>query len=211
MNELSINLKDLLLNAKISENELARKTGVAQQVINRILSGENKNPKIATLSPIANYFMVSISQLIGDESLEIKSKVNTNYLGWHEIPILEWDILIKKSLHKALLLKNEKLLVDINPSNNVFALRMHDSSMEPKFSHGTILIFDPNKNPSNGDFALIKIQDQKIEFRQVFIRNNKSFVKCLNPKHEDYNSTPMINESDYIGVLIQSRTDHITH
>ena len=210
MNKLSANLKTLLLNAKLSENELARKTGVAQQVINRILSGENTNPKIATLSPLANYFMVSISQLIGDEIFEVKTKVNTHHLGWNEIPMIEWNMLIQKPLSELLSQSNEKLLVDINPSNNIFALRMHGHSMEPKFTDGTILIFDPDKKPANGDFVLLELTKQEIEVRQIFIKNNKYYKKSLNPKHQDYKPVLIAEEFNYLGVLIQSRTDHIT-
>ena len=209
MNKLSANLKNLLFNAKISENELARKTGVAQQVINRILSGENKNPKIATLSPLANYFMVSISQLIGDDIFDAKPKLNTSHLGWQEIPIIDWDLLIKKSLNELVSQSNEKLLVDINPSKNIFALRMHDDSMEPKFSNGAILIFDPNKKPSNGDFSLLELPNHEIEVRQLFIKNNNLYKKCLNPLHQGYKSTPIGDDVKHLGLLIQSRTDHI--
>ena len=209
MNKLSANLKNLLFHAKISENELARKTGVAQQVINRILSGENKNPKIATLSPLANYFMVSISQLIGDEIFDVKPKLNISHLGWKEIPMLDWDLLIEKALNELLSQSNEKLLVDINPSENIFALKMHDDSMDPKFSNGSILIFDHNKKPSNGDFVLIELPNHQIEFRQLIIKSNKHYKKCLNPAHQDYKATPIGKSVTYLGLLIQSRTDHI--
>lgn len=211
MNKLSANLKNLLFNAKISENELARKTGISQQIINRILSGQNKNPKIATLIPLANYFMVSISQLIGDDIFDVKPKLNTNHLGWQEIPMIDWCLLKKKPLNVLLSQSNEKLLVDINPSRNIFALRMHDDSMEPKFSNGAILIFDSNKKPSNGDFYLLELPNHEIEFRQLFIKNNKLYKKCLNPLHQDYKATPIEDEIKSIGLLIQSRTDHIIH
>ena len=69
LNNLSTNIRLLLNKKQISENELARRTGVAQQIINRMLSGENQNPKLATLIPLANYFMVSLNQLIGAEPL----------------------------------------------------------------------------------------------------------------------------------------------
>ena len=71
--KLSQNLKILISNAKISENELARRTGIAQQIINRILLGENQNPKILTIIPLAHYFGVSVSQLIGDDEIQMKT------------------------------------------------------------------------------------------------------------------------------------------
>ena len=41
MTKLGLNLKNLLNQTKLTESELARRTGVAQQVINRIASGKN--------------------------------------------------------------------------------------------------------------------------------------------------------------------------
>lgn len=209
MNKLSANLKKLLLNAKISENELARKTGIAQQVINRILSGQNQNPKISTLIPLSNFFMVSISQLIGDDIFEVKTKINTSHLGWEEIPLLEWDSIIKEPLTHLILHSNTQILIDVKPSNNIFALRMVGNSMEPKFSEGTILIFDPNKKPTNGDFALLKSPSDGLEVRQILIKNKKIYKKCLNPIHANYAALEIMDMVNYIGLLIQSRTDHI--
>jgi transcriptional regulator with XRE-family HTH domain len=69
MNTLRSNLRYLLDKAELSENELSRRTGISQQIINRMLSGENTNPKIATLTPLAHYFHISISQLIGERPM----------------------------------------------------------------------------------------------------------------------------------------------
>ena len=208
MNKLSANIKKLLLNAKISENELARKTGVAQQIINRMLSGENQNPKISTLSPIANYFMVSISQLIGDDIYVNTSNVNIHHLGWREIPMLEWDLLARKSLDKIIMLDHLKIPADIDPCINAFAVKMSDHSMGPQFTKGTILIFDPNKKPSNGDFVLLETAAQDMAFRQLFLNKDNCFIKCMNPDHSDYKMSWVGESVGCRGVLIQSRTDH---
>lgn len=208
MHKLSKNLKNLLSNAKISENELARRTGVSQQIINRILSGENKNPKIATLNPLASYFMVSISQLIGDEVFN-QATLSTVHHGWREIPIIDYELLAKAPLHELMMLSKEKLLVDVKASNKVFAIKMYDDSMEPKFSKGTLLIFVSNKKPANGDFALFMLPNDKIIFRQVVIKNNKFYQKSINPNSENYKLTPLNDELKCCGLLIQSRTDHI--
>ena len=211
MNKLSNNLKKLLRNAKISENELARRTGISQQIINRILSGENKNPKIATLAPLANYFMVSISELIDDELGNSETKLNPNHVGWQEAPLLDWESLGKSPLPQLLLQKNTRLLVDVGSKSDVFAVKMRDSSMEPKFSAGTLLIFESFKKPTNGDFILLGLPGQNIMMRQIFIKNDHIYKKCLNPKHEDYKITLITNDHTFIGSLIQSRTDYATH
>lgn len=210
MKKLRNNLKNLLHNAKISENELSRRTGVPQQVINRILSGENKNPKIATLSPLANYFMVSISQLIGDDIQASETKLNTQHSGWQEIPLIDWKSLGKSPLDELLSNSKDKLSIDITPADKVFAVRMVCNSMEPKFTEGTLLIFDPYKKPSSGDFVLLHLSDNEVIVRQIFIKKGKIYKKCLNPRCKDYKLTLLSQDCSYLGSLIQSRTDYIT-
>lgn len=211
MNKLSSNLKKLIYDRKISENELSRRTGIAQQIINRILSGENKNPKIATISPLAHYFMVSISQLIGDEHIDTKKEVSSAPLGWQEVVFFDANNFLNRPIKEILLETSEKILVDVGLSRNVFAIKMNDESMEPKFSNGTILIFDVEKEPSNGDFVLFELSDYSIEMRQLLIDDNKLYKKSLNPTHKDYTISLLSNTYKRVGVLIQSRTNYLTY
>ncbi len=46
--------------------ELARKIGVGQPVIHRLMTGVTDNPQVYTLQPIAEYFNISIEQLINE-------------------------------------------------------------------------------------------------------------------------------------------------
>ena len=142
MTKLGLNLKNLLNQTKLTESELARRTGVAQQVINRIASGKNTNPKLDTLSQIASYFMVSISQLVGDEPIVFEEvKLNSNHIGWNNIPFLSHEEINSKRDVKTLLTQvNTTLPTDIISSGELFALNMDDDSMEPKFPVNSILI-----------------------------------------------------------------------
>lgn len=208
MNKLGSNLKLLLQKAHLSENELARRTGISQQIINRILSGENKNPKIATLNPIANYFMISISQLIGDEFFDKEVSLNILHRGWREIPLIDFNNILGSALNELILESNSKVIADIDYSENIFALKMNDDSMEPKFSKGSILIFDSKREVLTGDYGLLII-DKKILIRQVFLKNEKFYVKSLNPNCDNYKITMIDVPYKCLGVLLQSITHHI--
>lgn len=65
MKNLSDVLSHLMSTAGIGSAELARKTGIGQPVIYRLMTGATENPQILTLKPIADYFGKSIDQLIG--------------------------------------------------------------------------------------------------------------------------------------------------
>lgn len=70
---LNHNLKQLMLSRGINGNQLAIKTGIAQPIIHRLLTGQNINPKLKTIRLIACYFNVTVSQLIGEEALSSMS------------------------------------------------------------------------------------------------------------------------------------------
>lgn len=65
MGNLSEILTYLMSIKGIKSAELGRKTGVAQPVVHRLMTGVTENPQILTLKPIADYFGVSIDQLLG--------------------------------------------------------------------------------------------------------------------------------------------------
>jgi len=70
MKNLSEILSHLMSEANIKSAELARKTGIGQPVIYRLMTGVTENPQILTLKPIADYFGKSIDQLLGLAPLE---------------------------------------------------------------------------------------------------------------------------------------------
>lgn len=64
---ISDNLGELMAQNGVSSTDLAKLTGIPKANISRLLSDPNCNPTILTLLPIAKYFEVSVSQLIGDD------------------------------------------------------------------------------------------------------------------------------------------------
>lgn len=65
MENLSSILSHLMSEKGIKSAELARKTGVGQPVIYRLMTGVTDNPQVFTLKPIADFFNISLDQLLG--------------------------------------------------------------------------------------------------------------------------------------------------
>lgn len=63
-------LKLLLFRHGLTEAELAKKTGVSKANISRLINQNNCNPTLNTLAPLAQYFEISVSQLIGEIPVE---------------------------------------------------------------------------------------------------------------------------------------------
>lgn len=204
MNYIGENLKHLLKQEGISENEFSRRVGLTQQVVNRIISGSNKNPKIDTLLPIANYFNIPLHEIIETHIADSDKKV---FYEAYKIPYIEFRDILNRGIEAALLAASKYVSVDMNEKNNYFATSMYDDSMEPKFPKGTILVFEKTKNIVSGDFCLLKGDNNHYMFRQIIISSiDKKFIKCLNPNNADFSALPLPINFYVLATLLEART-----
>lgn len=63
-----------------------------------------------------------------------------------------------------------------------FALLVLGDSMMPEFKDGNVIVIDPEAEIKNNSFVFAKHQEEYI-FRQLEIKNNKYFLKPLNPTY----------------------------
>ena len=68
-------------SAGVKSAELARKTGIAQPVISRLMTGITNNPQVLTIKPIADFFNVSLEQMLGMSPLNVQNHFNNIYLN----------------------------------------------------------------------------------------------------------------------------------
>lgn len=62
-------LVELLKKHKITTSMLSKATNISEITINKLRNGQNSNPTISTIKPIAEYFGVSIDYLINEQSI----------------------------------------------------------------------------------------------------------------------------------------------
>jgi SOS-response transcriptional repressor LexA len=212
MKELSVNLKKLITGAEISESELSRKTNIAQPIIHRILNRQNTNPKIETIRPIANFFGVTISQLIGESLLfyenEEFSKPELQKLT--ALPLLSWEKLTSwLAAPEQQIKKHPKIITDLPTSKLAYALKIVDASLEPLFLKGTILIVEPKREPKNGDFVIMKQKNQNIAvIRQFILDGELKYLKSLHAEVQNVAPKLMSADNFFCGVVIQSKTNY---
>lgn len=208
MKKLSENIRALMSELRITESELARRTGVGQPVVHRIASGETDNPKVATLSPIANYFAVSISQLVGDEPLplnRIPGTYNPGTQGWVQIPLLDWEQALEWPAVNSYQKPTRSISVDLNVGENAYALTIKDTTMEPRFPEGTIIIIDPTVQPTDRDYAVVQVDGFKLPtFKQILIDGQMVYLKPLNA---DFKTIPLDKGYKFLGKVVQARVD----
>lgn len=200
-------LRNLMDELNLSESELARRTQVGQPVIHRILSGETDNPRVATLSLIANYFSISISQLIGDVPLpehRLPGTHNPRLSTWSQVPLLTWEQAAEWPQQKNIQ-HPQMIATELAVGLNAFALTVKDTTMSPRFNEGMLLIVDPDQTVEDRDFAILLLDHQThVVFKQILKDGADIYLKPLNP---DFKTTLLSPTSRIIGPVIQARTD----
>lgn len=202
-------LQTLMFKKKVKPSELARETNIPKQTLSRIISGKSPNPHSKNLEPLADYFNVSIAQLRGEEELPSDavdiSLPNSKKSKPKTIPLLAWQQLNELSELDFSQLE-ETIFVSPDLSDTAFAVPMHDSSMEPLFRKGSILILDPTKQVDERSFVLVELAEAKqVVFRQMLVDADQRYLKSVSP---DFAAFPMrlLNDDDKIlGVLVEAR------
>lgn len=177
---LSNKLQQLMkIHGNLSISELARLSDVPQPTLHHILSGSTKKPRQKALELLANFFSITTEQLVGESPLPntIPDSIKDS-LKIRTIPIIDWDMIkywpsLDRREHQL-----KEIILDNEISQNSFALIMQDSSMEPAFPKGAILIFDFSKKPKDRDLVIVSLaEDNHIIFNRFFIDGNESYIK----------------------------------
>jgi SOS-response transcriptional repressor LexA len=207
LSEVLIRLMD---ECDIDALELERRTGVPSSTINRYRSEKTCNPTLASLTPLANFFCITVSQLIGEEPLGDRPRgiYRSTLKAGAPVPILNWEDTATLANSQHILEHNTgkwiTLSMELGP--DAFSLAMQGDSMEPRFPDGTLLIFDPSQIANNRDFVLVYLANtKKPVFRQIVLDGFDKYLKCLNPEFKDLRK--MENNDKVLGVLVQARMD----
>ena len=199
------NLRSLLKSRKVSENEVAQALGVPVMTIRRLVSGETTDPRVSTLKTLANYFEVSVDDLIEGH----KASAGVELVGKNKpifVPMLDWstaekmqsiydvDLSTWKEWHPVSLGQKGSM------SEKSFGLESRPS-MSPRFQQGTFFIIDPDVAPSDGDMVLVRIK-----------KNNEITLRELSVDPPEWQLHPVVTGSnvleyasehyDIVGVVI---------
>lgn len=192
--------------AKVSIRQLENNTKVPRSSIQRMLTEPNLKPRIITLEPIAKFFGISVSQLMGEESLSTKqnSEYQADKNNWIQLPIISWEASINWTKSKIDLKKVDYIKTDIEVSKQAFGLVMTET-MTDGFLKGAIIIFDPHLKPKENDYVLVYKKNSKIpSIKQLKIYDAETYLRPLN---EQLNSVALNKEYKIIAVAKQIRFD----
>lgn len=205
MSSLSTNLKTLMGLAKINASELARRTGVAQPIIHRLSTGQNINPKLATVKPLSEYFMVSVSQLIGEEALPIDCgafAISGQSHVTNHVPLITWEKVRRADL--SVQEQEVATFTDAHISKRTVAVQIETKQLEPWFPLGAIVILDPERRPKHLDFGLVRALEGEASLFKLVRQDNEFYA--LAPQDPPYqHNLKRLHPNQIIAVVVQTK------
>jgi len=202
--ELSKVLNKMMTESHIDAIELSRHTNIPVPTIHRLKSDRGSNPTIATLLPIANYFGVTINQLIGKEEIFNDSMGTFNKAARKNtlipiIPIEETAQILQKNSYPT-------TSTSCEVGNDGFAIIVKHSLIAPQFPENTILIFSRHLRPEHRDYMIVRLDGhQKPTLRQLLIDGDDWYFK---PLSEEFGEITLSQKHDIVAVMVQASTNY---
>lgn len=195
---LANNLRYLMHSKNISECELARRTYIPQPTVHKILTGKTTDPRASTLKSLADYFEISIEELLTGNQAVPHSNSKTQ-----SIVILSWKECIEGT----------QFINNLTPANwthwtvtefissHAYAL-VSKASMEPRFPKKTTLFIDPAIKPEDGDIVVVFYPNtDEATLRELSIDGP---TQLLLPLNDTGNVTQLDKDIKILGVLVKS-------
>ena len=200
----------LMIECDIDDAKLSREIGIPASTISRIRLNPDANPTASTLRPIAKFFSISISQLLGDEPLSQQRIPGTHHPTPYtsaRVPIIEWQY-IYEWINRNQTPFNKKVTHWISTEKHVgnesFALTIPTDSLGIAFRKGSTIIIDPDRTATDGDFVLMQTDTKEKTLLKQFLTDGPDvYIRSINPEIKDIK--PISGTDNIIGVIIETR------
>jgi SOS-response transcriptional repressor LexA len=179
INQLSLaeTLTDLIEREnKLTPAALARKLGIPTNKITRILNGDVTDPKASTLLQIANYFGITIEQLLGVEAMA-REGISQRLTTTQALPIFELN-------HPEQMTKEWYRWIPNDIAGDYFTLALNTDLYEPTFQKNSLLIINRDIAPDDRSYILIKKNDipHHCLIKKYVQEGDQIYLYPINPK-----------------------------
>lgn len=168
----------------MTQIDLARKAGVSQTTISDIERGRNHGS--TEITAIAAALGVNALWLADGKGPQYPGDApNTVAFGQlHQVPLVSW---VRAGdwtdVNDALADERKTIATTYRARARTFALIVEGQSMEPKFPAGCTIIIEPDEDPKNGSYIVVRQNgDSEATFKQLVIEGNRKYLKALNPE-----------------------------
>lgn len=202
---LSSTLKTLLYEQRLSLTDLANKVNLPLPTVHRLVTGKTKRPYRNSLIPIAEYFSITIEQLLGEEPIEESKLKREIKSSGNILPVHKWS-----ELNDVFYPSISNAVEPQAGQKRLFALIQNDDSMIPLFPEGTELIFNSSIKSHDKSFVLAyRASTGDFLFRQLLVDDNHRFLKPLNPDPNTYKMSLLDTNDCILATLQESRIKHV--
>jgi SOS-response transcriptional repressor LexA len=175
-----------------TQTAVAKKSGVAQSTIGRILRGE-VNPQSGNLERIAKAFSMSLAKLaeIGQEGEAVAEPTDDlkSVERSAQVTLISWvqagsfaDALDNPQPGDG----GEWMPRPKRSGSRTFALRVRGESMEPGYQHDDIIFVDPDVRPEHGKDVVVRLDDcNEAVFKRLVVEGKLEYLKPVNPNWPD--------------------------
>ncbi|WP_133128636.1 helix-turn-helix domain-containing protein [Legionella nagasakiensis] len=162
---------------KLSPAALARQLGIPTNKITRILNGDVTDPKASTLIQIANYFDITIEQLLGLEPIVRQGEAELE--STRPLPVFEFSTAGESNRPKEWYRWAEN---DVD--GEYYALAIDTDLYEPTFPKNSLLIINPDIPPDDRSYIVVKKKDgsSHCSIKKYVIEGSQIYLYPINPK-----------------------------
>ncbi len=198
-------LTSLMRICNTNDIKLSKETGVPFTTIARMRSVEKANPTASSLRPIAAYFGISVSQLLGDEPLSL-DKLTDQVAKPVQVPLICWNNVIVFLQNKLLEPESIQSWVstDFPVSSTSFCLKLRDAALTQSFGKEAVIVVDPKATPVSMDYVLVRSEyDDTVFLKRVMFDGDCVYLISVNPELKE--ATLLKNMHSLVGIVIEIR------
>ena len=170
-----------------TQTALARKSGVAQSTVGRILRGA-VNPQSGNLERIAQAFNMPLAKLaeMGQEGALVPEQVGglKSIESSERVALISWGqaVSIGDGLFDPQPEDGEEWMPRPKHSGDrTFALRVRGESMEFAYQHNDVIFVDPDVAPKHGKDVVVRLDGSEAVFKRLVIEGTLGYLKPVNP------------------------------
>lgn len=199
--KLNKNLDLLMTEAQLNAEELSRQIGLPASTIKKIRNNKDANPTLSTLAPLAKFFSLSLSQLVGDEPFPLSRKKGSYQLNTarlNHVPLICWP----EAISWPTVARDSQGMVGTEHvySKEAYALLVEEEGWE-NLAPGTALLVDPAVRAEHRDYVIVYKQGQKMPtLKQLLLDEEQRYLK---PVSQGYNIAAFSPEHVILGVVVE--------
>ena len=203
MTTLGENLKKIRKAKKMTQKELAQKSGVKQSVISDLETGNAKST--GSILELANALGVTAEELkkgVFDET----SLTNVATVGPRMAPVLSWVQAGTMTNVQAVDMSQveEWLPIPDGDCEKCFYLKVQGLSNYPEFHEGDYILVDPTlpfSDMNSGDIIVVRKFDDATFKRLVIEPDGTKYLQAINPEFKP-NIIPLDENCEFVGEVV---------